>query len=99
VLSIDSGGNYHGYIGDLCRMGILGDPDAELLDLLDEIEAVQQAAFSMVKAGTLGGDVIEHAEEVLKASPSRRLHGLLRPWHGPDHPRSAVPDDQPSRPL
>ncbi len=70
VLSIDSGGNYHGYIGDLCRMGVLGEPDAELEDLLSEIEAVQQAAFSKVRAGALGGDVISHAEGVLKASPS-----------------------------
>jgi Xaa-Pro aminopeptidase len=68
VLSIDSGGNYHGYIGDLCRMGVLGEPDAELEDLLAEIEAVQQAAFSKVKAGTLGGDMIAHTESVLKAS-------------------------------
>jgi Xaa-Pro dipeptidase len=70
-MSIDSGGNYHGYIGDLCRMGILGEPDAELEDLLAEVETVQQAAFSKVKAGTLGADVIshaEHAEGVLKAS-------------------------------
>jgi len=69
VLSIDSGGNYHGYIGDLCRMGVLGEPDPELEDLLAQVEAVQQAAFSKVKAGTLGGDVIAHAEKVLKASP------------------------------
>lgn len=68
VLSIDSGGNYRGYIGDLCRMGILGEPDAELEDLLGEIEAVQQAAFSRVRAGTRGGDMIAHAESVLKAS-------------------------------
>lgn len=68
VLSIDSGGNYHGYIGDLCRMGILGEPDAELEDLLAEVEAVQQAAFSKVRAGALGGDVIAHAEAALKAS-------------------------------
>ncbi|AZO11391.1 MULTISPECIES: Xaa-Pro peptidase family protein [unclassified Mesorhizobium] len=68
VLSIDSGGNYHGYIGDLCRMGVLGEPDGELEDLLAEVEAVQQAAFSNVKAGTLGGDMITHAESVLKRS-------------------------------
>ncbi len=70
VLSIDSGGNYHGYIGDLCRMAVLGEPDSELQDLLAEIEAVQQAAFSKISAGTLGGDMIAHAESVLKASPS-----------------------------
>ncbi|MEQ1937804.1 Xaa-Pro peptidase family protein [Mesorhizobium sp. CN5-321] len=68
VLSIDSGGNYHGYIGDLCRMGVLGEPDAELEDLLGEIDAVQQAAFSMVRAGVRGGDMIVHAESVLKKS-------------------------------
>jgi Xaa-Pro aminopeptidase len=70
VLSIDSGGNYQGYIGDLCRMGILGEPDAELCDLLAEIDAVQQAAFSKVRAGAIGGDVIAHAESMLKNSPN-----------------------------
>jgi Xaa-Pro aminopeptidase len=44
VLSLDSGGNYKGYIGDLCRMGILGEPDSELLDLLGVIEEIQQRA-------------------------------------------------------
>lgn len=68
VLSIDSGGNYHGYIGDLCRMGVLGEPDAELEDLLAEVETVQQAAFSKIRAGAVGADMIGHAEGVLKAS-------------------------------
>jgi Xaa-Pro aminopeptidase len=44
ILSLDSGGNYRGYIGDLCRMGILGEPDEELEDLLSAIEEIQQAA-------------------------------------------------------
>ena len=30
IMSIDSGGNYRGYIGDVCRMAIQGEPDAEL---------------------------------------------------------------------
>ena len=46
MLSIDSGGNFEGYIGDLARMGVLGEPDAELEDLLGEIDGVQQAAFA-----------------------------------------------------
>jgi Xaa-Pro aminopeptidase len=70
VLSIDSGGNYHGYIGDLCRMGVLGEPDAELEDLLHEVDAIQQAAFSKIKAGAMGEDVIIEAEATLKTSPS-----------------------------
>jgi Xaa-Pro dipeptidase len=68
ILSIDSGGNYRGYIGDLCRMGVLGEPDAELEDLLAVVDSVQQAAFSKVRAGTRGGDVIAHAESELQAS-------------------------------
>jgi Xaa-Pro aminopeptidase len=69
VLSIDSGGNYHGYIGDLCRMGVLGEPDAELEDLLSEVDAVQQAAFGKIRAGALGGDLIAAGEARLKVSP------------------------------
>lgn len=69
VLSLDSGGNFHGYIGDLCRMGVMGEPDQELKDLLAEIDAVQQAAFAHCRPGTKGGDMIAHAESVLKASP------------------------------
>jgi len=70
VLSIDSGGNFHGYIGDLCRMGVLGAPDAELVDLLAEVEAVQQAAFAMVRPGVPGGDMIAAADAVRAAGPS-----------------------------
>ena len=69
VLSLDSGGNFHGYIGDLCRMGVMGEPDQELQDLLAEIDAVQQAAFAHCRPGTKGGDMIAHAEILLKASP------------------------------
>lgn len=70
VLSIDSGGNLHGYIGDLCRMGVLGEPDGELEDLLAEVDAVQQAAFSKIRAGGTGAEFIAHAESVLKSLPN-----------------------------
>lgn len=69
IMSLDSGGNYKGYIGDLCRMGILGTPDAELVDLLAWIDGVQQAARKPVKPGGRGGDVIAIAEDMLAASP------------------------------
>jgi Xaa-Pro aminopeptidase len=70
VISIDSGGNWQGYIGDLCRMGVLGEPDAELEDLLAEVEAVQQAAFAMVRPGVLGAEMIAQAEAVLRTLPN-----------------------------
>ncbi len=70
VLSIDSGGNLKGYIGDICRMGVLGEPDAELIDLLAEIEIVQQAAFAKIRAGALGGDLIAAGEAELARQPN-----------------------------
>jgi Xaa-Pro aminopeptidase len=51
IMSLDSGANYHGYIGDVCRMAILGEPDAELEDMLGEIEMIQRAAMKPIKAG------------------------------------------------
>jgi Xaa-Pro aminopeptidase len=68
VLSLDSGGNYQGYIGDLARMAILGPPDAELEDLLAEIEQIQRAAFKPIKAGAMGGDIYAAAEALLAKS-------------------------------
>ncbi len=70
IVSMDSGGNLHGYIGDICRMGILGEPDQELEDLLAEVETVQQAAFSKIKAGNKAGDMIAHAQSVLATMPN-----------------------------
>ena len=54
IMSIDSGGNYKGYIGDVCRMAIQGEPDAELEDLLGEIETIQRAAMKPIRAGMIG---------------------------------------------
>src|SRR5262249_44254628 len=68
VLSIDSGGNYHGYIGDLARMAIMGEPDAELEDLLNEIEETQRAAFKVIKPGAIGNEIYVAAEDRLKKS-------------------------------
>jgi Xaa-Pro aminopeptidase len=68
IISLDSGANYHGYIGDLCRMGSVGKPDTELEDLLGEVEAIQQAARKPVRAGARGGDVYVAAEQAMRGS-------------------------------
>lgn len=74
VLALDSGGNYKGYIGDLCRMAYLGEPDQELVDLLGEIEDIQQAARKPIRAGTRGGEVYVEPEAIVAASAN---HGEL----------------------
>jgi Xaa-Pro aminopeptidase len=76
-LSVDSGGNYHGYIGDLARMGIVGEPDAELEDLLAEIEATQQAAFKPIRPGVNGAEIYAAAEPILKKSKHHNHYEFL----------------------
>ena len=77
IMSIDSGGNHDGYIGDLCRMTVLGEPDAELQDLLAEVDGVQQAVFAEIRAGAIGGDVIACGNEVLKSGPNSGVTDLV----------------------
>jgi Xaa-Pro aminopeptidase len=82
IISLDSGGNYRGYIGDLCRMGILGaKPDSELEDLLGWVEEVQQATRKPIKPGARGGDIIDIGERMVRESPHAKYshymaHGM-----------------------
>jgi len=77
IMSLDSGANYHGYIGDLCRMAILGEPDAELEDLLGEIEAIQRAAMKPIKAGAPASAIYGVGDPmVAKSKNAEHLHFL-----------------------
>ena len=81
VLSLDSGGNYGGYIGDLCRMAVFGKPDAELDDLLAEVDAIQQATRKPIRHGAPGGDIYAAAEAAIAFAPNRKeirfaAHGM-----------------------
>jgi Xaa-Pro aminopeptidase len=68
ILSLDSGGNYHGYIGDLCRMAIHGEPDAELEDMLAEIEDIQRAAMKPIRPGAMGSEIYAAGEDLMRKS-------------------------------
>ncbi|GAA3924584.1 Xaa-Pro peptidase family protein [Actinomadura viridis] len=70
TLSLDSGGMYRGYIGDLARMGVAAaEPTALQSDLLAEVEAVQQAARVPVRAGGRGGDIFDAAHKAMAGCP------------------------------
>lgn len=69
VLSLDSGGMYHGYIGDLARMSVANEPTGLQTDVLAEIERVQQAARTVIKAGNLGSEIHRVARAALAESP------------------------------
>jgi Xaa-Pro dipeptidase len=81
IISLDSGGNYKSYIGDLSRMGILGEPDAELVSLLREVEDIQQEARRAVVPGTPGAAIMAAGQGRVAASPHRKVieftaHGI-----------------------
>jgi Xaa-Pro aminopeptidase len=108
VLSVDSGGNYHGYIGDLARMAILGDPDSELEELLGEIETIQRAAMKPIKAGAMGGEIYAAAEVLVHKSKHHNhmeflAHGMGLVSHEAPHLTSSGPvpysDEDAHRPL
>ncbi len=108
ILSLDSGGNYHGYIGDVCRMAIQGEPDSELQDLLGEVDAIQQAAIRPVREGALGQSIFTSAETALERSPNRRCiefvaHGMGLVTHEVPHLTDKgpvpYPADDAQRPL
>ncbi len=108
VMSIDSGGNYHGYIGDICRMAIQGEPDAELNDLLAEIEEIQRAGFKAVRAGAMGRELYAAAEPLVKKSKHHNnleflAHGMGMVSHEAprltDHGPVPYPADDANIPL
>jgi Xaa-Pro aminopeptidase len=77
IISLDSGGNYKGYIGDLCRMGVLGEADSELSDLLSFVDDVQQAARNPIRAGARGGEIIAVGEGLVQASRHRTYTNFM----------------------
>jgi Xaa-Pro aminopeptidase len=58
-------------------MGILGEPDTELEDLLRAIEQIQQAARKPIRAGARGGDIFAVGQGLLDASPHREYTEFL----------------------
>lgn len=100
IMSLDSGGNYHGYIGDICRMAIQGEPDAELEDMLAEIETIQRAAMKPIKAGALGRVIYEAAEPLRARSQYQPLdflaHGMGLVSHEAPHLTASGPIPYPA---
>ena len=51
--------------------GILGEPDAELVDLLGVIEEIQQQVRSPIRRGAVGAEIFGAAHKTLDTSPHR----------------------------
>jgi Xaa-Pro aminopeptidase len=89
-ISVDSGGNRLGYIGDVARMAVMGEPDSTMRELLAEVDAVQMAARAPIRAGGDGRDVYAAATEELARLPHRHqtefeAHGMGLVHHERPH--------------
>jgi Xaa-Pro aminopeptidase len=67
ILSLDTGGRRHGYLADMARMAVLGEPTALMNDLLREILNIQSAARTAIKPGALGSEIYETTLQTLKS--------------------------------
>ena len=71
ILCLDSGGQKRGYIGDLARMSVMGQPSPEQQEILHEIDAIQMAARRPVRAGALGQEIYDAALAAMESCPHR----------------------------
>lgn len=69
TVNVDSAGKLEGYIGDLARMAVVGEPSAAQVEALAAVDAVQQAARAPLRAGALGAAVYEAAAAAIAAGP------------------------------
>jgi Xaa-Pro aminopeptidase len=77
ILSLDSGGEKHGYIGDLCRMAVLGEPTSRMEDLLGQVRSIQAAARQPIRAGAIGVEIYESALAEVARCSDRELAGFV----------------------
>ncbi len=80
ILSLDSGGTMRGYLGDLCRMAVMGEPTALMKDLLCEVQAVQGAARSVVRPGATGREI--YAKALAEQAKCARKDEMVFLAHG-----------------
>lgn len=86
MVLIDTGCQLHGYISDITRSYVFGEPTAQQREIWDLEKAAQQAAFAAAQIGVACGRVDDAARAVLAAAglgPDYALPGLPhRTGHG-----------------
>lgn len=65
LVVLDFGGMFHGYAVDLTRTITVGTPNARQRRLLEDVAAAQDAAFAVVKQGTLATDIDRAARDAM----------------------------------
>jgi len=69
MITLDSAGYYKGYLGDMARMGIMGEPTEQMKELLGVISEIQDVTRSIIAPGRRGSEIYAAADEYLKNCP------------------------------
>jgi Xaa-Pro aminopeptidase len=86
VLSLDSGGNFHGYIGDLARMAVLGEPRCRTTRTSRRNRSDTACRFCSGRARPDGWRYIRLCRETAEAIEAMRQPGIPCSWHGTCQP-------------
>lgn len=80
LVVLDFGGMFHGYAVDMTRTVTMGPPSARQRRLLDDVAAAVDAAFAMVREGSLATDIDRAARESMQKAGLADAFG-----HGTGH--------------
>jgi len=86
ALSLDSGASYQGFVADIARMGVYGEPTQLQKELLAMVRRVQEAARAEVRAGALSAELMEAGRSAVEEMPWPErfnfvAHGMGRKAH------------------
>lgn len=94
LLLIDWGVNVNGYLSDLTRTFVIGDPSPQQVEISKIVHEANQAAHAVVKPGITAGSVDKAARDVIEKSgyekyfTHRTGHGLGMQTHEPPYMRA-----------
>jgi Xaa-Pro dipeptidase len=85
-LRVDVGGTYGGYVCDMSRVGVLGDPQPELLGAMNATLLTYQAVRGAVRAGARVGDLHRIGSQMMEGAGFQLFtlmvgHGVGRDVH------------------
>ena len=75
LVVLDFGGMFHGYAVDLTRTVTVGSASARQRRLLEDVAAAQDAAFRVVRAGTLTSEIDRAARESMERAGLAEVFG------------------------
>lgn len=101
LIILDGGARVGGYISDITRTVVLGQPSAEAQAIYTAVQAANAAGRAAVRPGASGATIDQAARQVIEAAGygpqfmHRTGHGIGRETHEPPYIHAASPEPLP----